>query len=181
MLNHSWGPGGSPTNCFLFALFRERRQRFLLEFYFSLGMTRIGTVPAGTRVRQVLLRFSYVEAHQVVWDSGHSSSISSVWVLMSPRVYGWVCKVWCLGDAYMVPGGGGLSGIELKRGVGCVVGGCLTPPPLHKIIAVGNRYHPALVWNSPGFKFITSRLFACSCQLRAYLRMTAGPMRIALV
>ena len=51
---------------FLSSLFQERMQRFLLEIYFSLGKTRIGTVSAGTRVRQVLLHMLYVDAHQAV-------------------------------------------------------------------------------------------------------------------
>ena len=51
---------------FLSSPFQERMQRFLLEIYFSLGKTHIGTVSAGTRLRQVLLHLLYVDAHRVV-------------------------------------------------------------------------------------------------------------------
>ena len=45
---------------------RERMQRVSAGDLFSLGLTRFHTVPAGTRVRQVLLQLLYMDSHQVV-------------------------------------------------------------------------------------------------------------------
>ena len=58
--------GMENNSVFLSSLLTRKDASFYTGDLFSLGMTRIGTVPAGTRVRQVLLQLLYVDSHQVV-------------------------------------------------------------------------------------------------------------------